>query len=104
MLSDLILCGLQDMQSGCAVSSDLSVHAQVSSCGMTFSGGDEDPNFTTDRATQEAVVALIADIVDASVRANTLGDEASAAYLAGLSSQPRVLQAVTSPDCLAAEQ
>jgi len=60
----------------------------------------DDPNFTTDAATQEAGIDLIADIIDATVEFREHGSQQAIDELEQLTRQPRVLEAMLDAKCL----
>jgi hypothetical protein len=60
----------------------------------------DDPKFTTDAATQNAGVDLIADIINAAVSVREQGIKRAVDFLDSLTDQPRVLEAIINTDCL----
>nr|QOL01183.1 putative extracellular protein CSOL_101 [Pseudococcomyxa simplex] len=60
----------------------------------------DDPKFTTDAATQNAGVDLIADIINAAVSVREQGIKRAVDFLDSLADQPRVLEAIINTDCL----
>ena len=71
---------------------------QVTPCAQ--STGTDDPDFTTDKATQTAGVDLIADIIDTAVRIRESGSRESGSKLQDLLSESRVLESDVDVDCL----
>ena len=60
----------------------------------------DDPKFTTDAATQNAGVDLIADIINAAVGVRVQGSEQDVAFLDTLADRHRVLEALVDTKCL----
>ena len=71
---------------------------QVTPCAQ--STGTDDPDFTTDEATQTAGIDLIADIIDTAVRIRESGSRRSGSRLQDLLSESRVLESDVDADCL----
>ena len=71
---------------------------QVTPCAQ--STGTDDPDFTTDKATQTAGVNLIADIIDAAVRLRQDSSEGLESRLQELVQKDRVIEGDLDLDCL----
>lgn len=71
---------------------------QVTPCAQ--STGTDDPDFTTDEATQTAGIDLIADIIDAAVRLRHSSSKALRSRLEELVEDKRVIEGNVDSDCL----
>ncbi len=71
---------------------------QVTPCAQ--STGTDDPEFTTDKATQTAGIDLIADIIDAAVRLRHSSSERLKSKLQELVEEDRVIEGDVDSDCL----
>ena len=86
------------VEPGDEASHDCILALQVTPCAQ--STGTDDPDFTTDKATQTAGVDLIADIIDTAVRIRESGSRKSGSRLQDLLSESRVLESDVDIDCL----
>ena len=71
---------------------------QVTPCAQ--STGTDDPDFTTDKATQTAGIDLIADIIDAAVRLRHGSSKGLKSRLQELVEEERVIEGDVDSDCL----